>query len=81
MLSGMRDEIVPKEHMAELEALLREVPGKGRRPGRIVEFPDGMHSEWWFFLVVIYVSNKYTYEDNTCVQAGYWEEIVTFMSS
>ena len=49
MLSGMRDEIVPKEHMAELEALLREVPGKGRRPGRMVEFPDGMHSEWWFF--------------------------------
>ena len=45
MLSGSRDEIVPKEHMAELEKLLREVPGKGRRPGRLVEFKNGTHSE------------------------------------
>ena len=46
MLSGSRDEIVPPAHIQELERLLREVPGKGRRPGRIAEFATGAHSEY-----------------------------------
>lgn len=46
MLSGTRDEIVPQAHMHELERLLREVPGKGRRPGRFVEFVTGAHSAY-----------------------------------
>lgn len=45
MLSGQEDEIVPREHMKELERLLRIVPGFGRRPGDIKEFTTGSHSE------------------------------------
>jgi len=45
MLSGSRDEVVPQAHMHELERVLREVPGKGRRPGRFVEFVTGAHND------------------------------------
>ena len=51
MLSGTKDEVVPQTHMTELERIVRRVPaedpriGTGRRPGKMVEFPEGMHSE------------------------------------
>ncbi|KAI5122877.1 hypothetical protein M0805_003329 [Coniferiporia weirii] len=45
MLSGTRDEVVPRVHMAELERLLRNVPGKPRRRGRLVEFSEGTHND------------------------------------
>lgn len=46
MLSGLRDEVVPPAHMRELERILRAPVVGTRRPGKMVEFPEGTHSEW-----------------------------------
>ena len=52
MLSGKRDEIVPPEHMIELERLLRATPDGKTRPGRLIEFEEGTHSEsLWYYSV------------------------------
>ena len=45
MLAGVQDEVVPNEHMRELERLLRKTAGKPTRPGRYIEFENGKHSE------------------------------------
>jgi abhydrolase domain-containing protein 13 len=49
MLSGRKDEIVPQAHMHELERLFREAKmsgrSRGRRPGKLVEYREGSHSE------------------------------------
>ncbi|KAL5504837.1 BEM46 [Sanghuangporus vaninii] len=45
MLSGARDEMVPQAHMLELERLLRDGPGRQRRVGQLIEFPDGTHND------------------------------------
>lgn len=52
MLSGARDEIVPKEHMQELESLLRpkDAAEGEKRPGTFIEFGRGAHSTPRFFL-------------------------------
>lgn len=47
MLSGAQDEVVPSDHMRELERLLRNEDGQHgqpRRPGTFIEFPEGNHS-------------------------------------
>ena len=46
MLSGSKDEIIPREHMLELEKTMRVGPAKKRRPGKLIEYPKGMHSEF-----------------------------------
>lgn len=64
MLSGMQDEIVPKEHMRALwEAVVarRGVPtenGKGRKEverAKYMEFEEGGHSEWLHSVVCVHV--------------------------
>ena len=45
MLSGAKDVVVPQSHMEELERLLRDAPGRQRRPGELIEFPGGAHSK------------------------------------
>jgi len=46
MLSGKRDQIVPKEHMQELESLLRPKDGEGvKRKGSFIDFDWGSHND------------------------------------
>ncbi len=53
MLSGKRDQIVPKEHMQELESLLRPKDGEGaKRKGSFIEFAWGSHSTFSYFVVL-----------------------------
>ncbi|KAJ7621007.1 Alpha/Beta hydrolase protein [Roridomyces roridus] len=66
MLSGLNDELVPKEHMKDLwEAIVKRGEGatgdgKGER-AKFVEFPLGMHND-------------------TCVQPGYWTAVADFVA-
>jgi hypothetical protein len=47
MLSGVRDEIVPREHMQALWEIVVAREEKGMPiTSRYEEFPRGMHSEW-----------------------------------
>lgn len=79
MLSGERDEVVPSEHMEELERLMRNVPGRGRRPGKLIEFKNGQHSTWEFYLWLIRIAQIAS--DDTCVQPGYWNAVADFIAS
>jgi hypothetical protein len=69
--------------MSELEKLLREAEGgKGRRPGRLVEFEGGQHSESQLFAVPSRECSDGLYVlDDTCVQPGYWEAVAGFIAS
>lgn len=53
MLAGAMDEVVPNEHMRELERLLRKPSGKPERPGKYVEFASGKHSELQFAAMLL----------------------------
>ena len=84
MLSGSRDEIIPREHMLELERLLRETPGRRRRPGKLVEYPGGMHSAWFSVLLVSCHGGAHMVgllSDDTCVQRGYWNDVADFIDT
>lgn len=89
MLSGARDEIVPKEHMRALwEVVARR--GEKRTPGgleykvgleraKFMEFADGGHSE-------SFIGHDMTlaiefFLDDTCVQTGYWPAVAEFVNS
>jgi fermentation-respiration switch protein FrsA (DUF1100 family) len=77
MLSGVQDEVVPRQHMQELwEIITRRQGSKVRTDGepkanasevgggrsKFVEFPGGSHND-------------------TCVQHGYWAEVAEFVTS
>ncbi|KAF8664211.1 hypothetical protein AX16_000774 [Volvariella volvacea WC 439] len=73
MLSGIQDELVPKEHMRSLwEIVAKRGEKKMQNGGReyknglerakYMEFPDGEHN-------------------NTCVQPGYWQAVADFVAS
>jgi len=77
MLSGVQDEVVPRQHMQELwEIITRRQGSKVQTDGepkanasevgggksKFVEFPDGSHND-------------------TCVQQGYWTEVAEFVTS
>jgi len=75
MLSGVRDEVVPREHMQELWEIIARRQGSkvqpdgepkvtevGRGKSKFVEFPVGSHND-------------------TCVQQGYWTEVAVFVAS
>ncbi|KAN0082903.1 Alpha/Beta hydrolase fold [Tylopilus felleus] len=75
MLSGVRDEVVPREHMQELWEIIARRQGSkvqpdgepkvtevGRGKSKFVEFPGGSHND-------------------TCVQQGYWTEVAVFVAS
>ena len=52
MMSGVKDEVVPRAHMIELERLLRGGDvNRRRRPGWFAEYRDGAHSELDMFYV------------------------------
>ncbi|KAJ8473944.1 hypothetical protein ONZ45_g16114 [Pleurotus djamor] len=74
MLSGVLDEVVPKEHMRQLWEIVTKRGEKGNTTvnlrhskaglerAKFVEFEDGDHN-------------------NTCVQPGYWQAIADFIGS
>lgn len=77
MLSGVQDEVVPREHMQELWEIITRRQGTkvqadrepkanvteiGSGKSKFVEFPGGAHND-------------------TCVQQGYWIEVAEFMTS
>ncbi|KAI0354055.1 alpha/beta-hydrolase [Trametes cingulata] len=84
LLSGVRDEVVPREHMQELWKLIQQrVPG-GRRTGErrdeetdakdeSLKHPSAGYSRFVEF-------EKGTHND-TCVQQGYWQAIADFLAS
>lgn len=72
MLSGAKDEIVPKDHMRALwEAVAKRGEKKtpagkeyktGLERAKFMEFEDGTHND-------------------TCVQTGYWTAVADFVAS
>ncbi|KAG9219795.1 hypothetical protein CCMSSC00406_0008172 [Pleurotus cornucopiae] len=76
MLSGLLDEVVPKEHMRQLWEIVASrgqkrkgnatTPSNNTKPGleraKFIEFEDGDHN-------------------NTCVQPGYWQAVADFVAS
>ena len=88
MLSGAKDEIVPKEHMRALwEAVAKR--GEKKTPGgkeyktgleraKYMEFEDGTHS---VSLFVIRRRDSRIFLDDTCVQTGYWTAVADFVAS
>ena len=83
MLSGKRDEIVPKEHMRELELLLRPKDEEGvKRAGSFIEFERGAHSTPSSFRTKSNFTDETDCEtDDTCVQPGYWSAVANFIRS
>ena len=92
MLSGVRDEVVPREHMQELWEIIARRQGSkvqpdgepkvtevGRGKSKFIEFPGGSHS---MSLQCLLVSSQLSlYADDTCVQQGYWTEVAVFVAS
>lgn len=94
MLSGLRDEVVPPEHMQELWEIITRRQGSkvqtngepkvnssevGRGKSKFVKFPNGLHS-----MSLSYPSlcpDLSLFADDTCVQHGYWTEVAEFMTS
>ncbi|KAG1864524.1 alpha beta-hydrolase [Suillus tomentosus] len=76
MLSGVRDEVVPREHMQELWQIVSrrqgtkssdtgnksDIPEVGNGKSRFLEFEGGHHND-------------------TCVQQGYWTAVTDFVTS
>jgi len=77
MLSGVLDEVVPREHMQQLWEIITRRQGTkvhvdrepktntlevGGGKSKFVEFPGGSHND-------------------TCVQQGYWAEVAEFVTS
>ncbi|KAI0655022.1 alpha/beta-hydrolase [Cubamyces menziesii] len=83
LLSGVRDEVVPREHMQELWKLVQQRVPRGRRPsdqpqgeGDVKEaespkHPAASHSRFIEF-------PRGTHND-TCVQEGYWHAVAAFV--
>ncbi|KAJ6461088.1 Alpha/Beta hydrolase protein [Mycena sanguinolenta] len=71
MLSGIADELVPKEHMRALwEAVARR--GETKTPGG-VEFSKGLER-------AKYVEFELGGHNDTCVQPGYWTAVADFVA-
>lgn len=94
MLSGARDELVPKEHMRALwEAVAKRGEKKtasgaeyktGLERAKYMEFEYGGHSTFkiWFFLQrYVFLIRVSLSLDDTCVQTGYWTAVADFVAS
>lgn len=86
MLSGSRDEVVPKEQMRELWEIVenrqgaKTSEGAGQVQSKFIEFEWGTHSEHFFqYLFTIHEADMNV--DDTCVQEGYWTAVAEFVSS
>lgn len=90
MLSGAKDEIVPREHMQALwEAVAKR--GEKKKPNgseykvgleraKYLEFEKGGHSA---FVKTLnrHILTDFPNSDDTCVQPGYWQAILDFVDS
>ncbi|KAH9940294.1 alpha/beta-hydrolase [Amylocystis lapponica] len=78
MLSGVRDEVVPSEHMRTLWELVQQrAPGVRRTEG---EAEDGGKQQEMRGYSRFVAFDKGTHND-TCVQHGYWTTIAEFIAS
>jgi abhydrolase domain-containing protein 13 len=88
MLSGAKDEVVPKEHMQALwEVVARRGEKKklngseyeiGLKRAKYMEFEDGTHSKLDDLMPGVFLI---MFLDDTCVQPGYWTAVTEFMTS
>ncbi|KAI9070411.1 alpha/beta-hydrolase [Trametes sanguinea] len=84
LLSGVRDEVVPREHMQELWQLVQQrVPGGRRAGGTKDEETDAKdenvrHSGTGYSRFVEF--ERGTHND-TCVQQGYWQAVADFVAN
>lgn len=83
LLSGSKDEVIPREHMLELEKLVRVGPGNKRRPGKLIEYPNGLHSQYSYSLMIKLAAKELNFIllDDTCVQRGYWNDVADFIDT
>ena len=92
MLSGAKDEIVPREHMQALwEAVAKR--GEKKKPNgseykvgleraKYLEFESGGHSAFTrFFHLACHTAIDFLIIDDTCAQPGYWQAIIDFVFS
>lgn len=94
MLSGLKDEIVPKDEMRTLlEAFAKRgekitTGGKEYKNGlertKYIEFPNGGHSKSPAKIspqsVLEDVAHHHPSLDDTCVQEGYWTAVADFVA-
>jgi len=91
MLSGMKDDLVPKEHMRALWEVVAKRGEKktpsgseykvGLERAKFMEFENGGHSKWRFSHPLNLYLNTAPFEDDTCVQTGYWPAVADFIAS
>jgi hypothetical protein len=89
MLSGARDDLVPKAHMRSLwEAVAKRGEKKtsggkeykvGLERAKYMEFEFGGHSERPILIYLLRRLNIFL--DDTCVQTGYWPAVADFIAS
>jgi abhydrolase domain-containing protein 13 len=92
MLSGLKDELIPKEHMRALwEAVAKRGEKKtsggseykvGLERAKYMEFEYGGHSKQCAVQVQsMPLTNTSFWTDDTCVQTGYWPAVADFIAS
>jgi len=92
MMSGARDEMVPKEHMRTLwEAVAKRGEKKtrggkeykvGLERAKFMEFEFGDHSQYFQFVPCrrLLADAHFGPPDDTCVQTGYWPAVADFVA-
>lgn len=90
MLSGLADELVPKEHMRALwEVVARRGEtktaggvefSKGLERAKYMEFERGGHSALLTDFSVLRDPLTLPDPDDTCVQPGYWTAVADFVA-
>ncbi|RPD56558.1 alpha/beta-hydrolase [Lentinus tigrinus ALCF2SS1-7] len=86
LLSGVRDEVVPREHMQELWQLVQQRVPRGQRDLHAERNEDGMKDEnvknpgagAQFSRFVEFHAGTH---NDTCIQQGYWSAIANFLDS
>ncbi|KAI0777406.1 alpha/beta-hydrolase [Trametes elegans] len=83
LLSGVRDEVVPREHMQELWKLVQQrVPGGRRAVGRNTDSADeGAKKPALATSSSRFIEFDRGTHNDTCVQTGYWQAVADFVAS
>ncbi|TFK63941.1 alpha/beta-hydrolase [Pluteus cervinus] len=95
MLSGKKDQLIPREHMSALWEIVTKRgqgkkgsgsssnEGKGMERGKYIEFEFGDHSACIHLASFFGVGVDCVWDvlDDTCVQPGYWAAIAEFVAS
>ncbi|KAH9896509.1 alpha/beta-hydrolase [Cubamyces lactineus] len=84
LLSGVRDEVVPREHMQELWKLVQQRAPGGRRPsdrpqGEEADVKEAESSKQAIVSHSRFVEFPRGTHNDTCVQEGYWHAVAAFV--